>query len=190
MKVRPLIWLAAVSVFLGNALVPSVFSDEPGPSEGSQPAGSALVGDGKLSIDVARERATVTQDIYAATLRMLHQRYFHQDKRVLPARAMQDIFDDIENQSSIKARWISASLKPMSIDHTPESDFEKKAAKEIAAGTPHLEVVEGGYYRRAIAIPLTSGCLGCHEGLFQNNGRKKFAALVVSMPFQNDTEQK
>ncbi len=97
-------------------LVPSVFSDEPGPSEGTQPSGSALVGNGKLSIDVARDRATVTQDIYAATLRMLHQRYFHQDKRVLPARAMQDIFDDIENQSSVKARWISASFKPLSID--------------------------------------------------------------------------
>ena len=38
----------------------------------------------------------------------------------------------------VKARWISASLKPMSIDHTPESDFEKKAANEIADSSQQL----------------------------------------------------
>ena len=72
----------------------------------------------------------------------------------------------------------------MSIDHAPESDFEKRAAKEIAAGAEDVEVLEDGYYRRAVAIPLAGGCLGCHEGVFQGNGRKKFAGLVISMPLR------
>ena len=91
---------------------------------------------------------------------MLHDRYFHRDKFVLPARVMQDVFTDLERQSGIETRWIAASLRPMSIDHTPESEFEKRAASEIAGGKPHLEVVEADYYRRAIVIPLTGGCLG------------------------------
>jgi hypothetical protein len=72
----------------------------------------------------------------------------------------------------------------MSIDHTPESEFEKRAAKEIAAGSAEVEVVEDGYFRRAVAIPFTGGCLSCHEGVLQNNGRKKFAGLVISIPLR------
>ena len=124
-------------------------------------------------------------DLYAVTLDVLHQRYFHRDKSVLPARAMQDIFKEIERQSGVETRWISASLKPMSIDHAPGDDFERRAAKEIAAGTPNLEVVEGDRYRRALAIPLTGGCLGCHEGLLQNNTKKQFAGLVINVPLSN-----
>jgi hypothetical protein len=178
------IGITTLIAVLGYAGVSIAFSDEPRSNKGAAPS-SESAGDGDLSINVARQRAVVAQDIYSATLRTLHRRYFHKDKAVLPARAMQDIFDDVESESKVKAQWISASLKPMSIDHTPETAFEKQAAKEIAAGTPHIEIVEDGYYRRAVAIPLTGGCLGCHEGMFQNDGRKKFAGLVVSLPIQD-----
>ncbi|TWU17273.1 hypothetical protein Pla52o_52790 [Novipirellula galeiformis] len=140
----------------------------------------------ELSVELARDRATVMQDVYKSTLAMLHDRYFHRDKSLLPARAMQDIFSDIEDQSGVEARWISASLKPMSVDHAPKSEFEKRAAKEIATGSTHVELVEDGYYRRALAIPLTGGCLSCHEGIFQNSGRKRFAGLVVSIPLRSE----
>ncbi|MEZ6134043.1 MAG: DUF3365 domain-containing protein [Pirellulaceae bacterium] len=174
MTFRILMGFAVVSVLLG-AIVPVAFSDEELSDTRSKLSDPSLV-------DRARERTIVTQEIYAATLRMLHHRYFHRDRSVLPARAMQDIFTELEDQTGAEARWISASLKPMSIDHTPSTEFEKKAAKEIADGKPHLEIVEDGYYRRAVAIPLAGGCLGCHEGMFQNNGKKRFAGLVVSMP--------
>ena len=186
MKTTYRIGIATLIAIFGYAGVSIAFSDEPKSNEGTAPS-SKSVGDGEPAINVARQRAIVAQDIYSATLRMLHRRYFHKDKAVLPARAMQDIFDDIESESKVKAQWISASLKPMSIDHTPETEFEKQAAKEIAAGTPHIEIVENGYYRRASAIPLTGGCLGCHEGMFQSDGRKKFAGLVISMPIHEES---
>jgi hypothetical protein len=188
MEILCRIGIATLIAVLGYAGVSIAFSDEPRSNDETVPS-SESVGGSELSVNVARQRAIAAQDVYAATLRMLHRRYFHKDKAVLPARAMQDIFDDIESESKVKAQWISASLKPMSIDHTPETKFEKQAAKEIAAGTPHLEIVEDGYYRRAIAIPLTGGCLGCHEGMFQNTGRKKFAGLVVSMPIQDNAPE-
>jgi hypothetical protein len=183
MTSRRLIWVAAVCFGIAIANVTAVLSEE-------KPDNAAVTGQLdavpakrlEITIDVARDRAEVAQQIYAATLRMLHDRYFHRDKSVLPARAMQDIFDEMERSSNVEARWISASLKPMSIDHTPESDFEKRASKAIAGGAAEMEVVEDGYYRRAIAIPLTGGCLGCHEGVFQNGGRRKFAGLVISLP--------
>ena len=184
MKTTYRIGIATLIAIFGYAGVSIAFSDEPKSNEGTAPT-SESVGDGERAINVARQRAIVAQDIYSATLRMLHRRYFHKDKAVLPARAMQDIFDDIESESKVKAQWISASLKPMSIDHTPKTEFEKQAAKEIAEGTPHIEIVENGYYRRASAIPLTGGCLGCHEGMFQNDRRNKFAGLVISLPIQD-----
>ena len=138
-------------------------------------------------IDLARDRAQVMHDVYAATLDVLHHRYFHRDRAIIPARAMQDIFDEIERQSKTEARWISASLKPMSVDHEPTSDFEKRAAKEIAAGTEQLEVVEDGYYRRAGAIPLSDGCVGCHGGFFKPQSKTpKFAGLVISVPIRSN----
>lgn len=143
---------------------------------------------GTLSVEVARDRVKVMQDIHSATLTMMHDRYFHRDKSIVPARAMQDVFSQIERQSGVETRWISASLHPMSIDHAPESEFEKRAAKEIAAGKPSLEVVEDDYYRRAIAIPLTGGCLGCHETQFQRRVGKQFAGLVISMPLRTEKQ--
>jgi hypothetical protein len=75
----------------------------------------------------------------------------------------------------------------MSVDHEPATDFEKRAAKEIAAGTEQLEVVEDGFYRRAGAIPLGDGCVGCHGGFFKPQSNKpKFAGLVISVPIQNN----
>lgn len=151
--------------------------------DAAQPLDSATAESSGVVIAAARERAKVMHDVYAATLEVLHHRYFHRDRAIIPARAMQDIFDEMERQSKTEARWISASLKPMSVDHEPTSDFEKKASKEIAAGTPQLEVVEDGYYRLAGAIPLSDGCVGCHGGFFKPQSKKpKFAGLVISVP--------
>lgn len=136
-----------------------------------------------LSLDVARDRAQVMHDVYEATLEVMHHRYFHGNRATVPARAMHDIFSIIERQSKVKARWISVNMKPMSIDHEPETKFEKAAAKAIAKGKSHIDVVENGYYRRAGAIPLSVGCVGCHGGLSSNpSTTPKFAGLVISVP--------
>jgi len=143
-----------------------------------------------VSIAVARDRAKVMHDVYAASLEMMHHRYFHRNRAVVPARAMEDVFKEIKRQSNVEARWIAVNMKAMSINHVPESEFEKEAAREIAAGKPEIEIVEGGYYRRAGAIPLANGCIGCHGGLFSGPSKTpKFAGLIISVPVVPDSDK-
>ncbi len=137
----------------------------------------------RVPVAVARDRARTMHDIYEASLEMMHHRYFHRDKAVVPARAMEDVFSEIRRRSKAEARWISVNMKAMSIDHEPETDFEKKAAREIADGKSDIEVIESGYYRRAGAIPLSGGCVSCHGGFFNAPSKTpKYAGLIISIP--------
>jgi hypothetical protein len=143
-----------------------------------------------LAVDaaVARDRAKQMYDIYSTTLDVIHHRYFHGDRTTIPARAMEDVFSEMKRRSKVEARWISVNTKAMSIDHDPKTDFEKRAAKEIAEGKTEIETIEDGYYRRAGGISLHSGCLSCHEGLFQSSSKKpRFAGLVISVPIEVDS---
>jgi hypothetical protein len=142
----------------------------------------------RVSLAVAQDRAKTMHDIYAATLEALHHHYFHGDRARVPAKAMEDVFAELQQQTKMEARWISASLQPMSLNHAPKTDFETKAAKEIAAGKAEFAAVEGGYYRRAGSISLSGGCVACHGGLFQGEGRRQFAGLVISIPITSDTQ--
>lgn len=156
------------------------FAAEPmqsNPTEGQQ-----------VPVALARDRARLMHDVYAATLHVMHERYFHGERAMVPARALEDVFTEIKRQSRTDARWIAVNLKAMSINHEPKSDFEKSAAKAIAEGKSELEVVEDGYYRRAGAIPLADGCISCHAGLFKEASKTpKFAALVISVPLSSDS---
>ena len=140
-------------------------------------------GDHHVSVAVARERAQLMHRIYAATLDVMHDRYFHDSRAVVPARAMEDVFAEMARQSQVEARWISVNTRAMSLSHEPQNEFEKAAAKEIAAGKEEYELVENGYYRRAGAIPLAAGCVNCHAGFFKEPPKSpRFAGLVISVP--------
>ena len=137
----------------------------------------------KMSKSEAKERAKLLHGVYSATLESLHHHYFRREERVLPARAMEDIFADVEQETKIQTRWIAVNTQAMSINHEPKSDFEKKAAEELAAGKSSFEQVEKGVYRRAGVIPLGAGCVGCHTKFFSQTPKTpRVAALVISIP--------
>lgn len=176
-----------------SALLCLSFTLRAEPTEGEKPAAATPSSDAKptpkiddkdrVSVEVARDRAKLMHDIYSSTLNVMHHRYFHGEKAAIPARAMEDIFAEMKLQSKSEARWISVNLRAMSIDHEPETEFEKKAAREITSGKKDIEEIEDGYYRRAMAIPLTGGCISCHEGSFRAPSKtSKFAGLVISIP--------
>lgn len=153
------------------------------PDKSTQPRPTRSAAKSGVSLEIARDRAEVMHDVYAATLEVLHERYFHGARAAVPARAMQDVFATIQHKSKVEARWISVNMEPMSIDHEPKSDFEKRAAQAISAGKGHLDVIEEGFYRRAGAIPLDDGCIGCHAGFAKKpNDDPKFAGLIISVP--------
>ncbi len=176
--------LAGVTCALGfalglNADSPRASGEKPGNAKGA----ATKPEDKRVTLAVAKDRANLMHSIYSATLDTMHHRYFRREQAVLPARAMEDVFAEIDRQSGIKTRWIAVNTPAMSVNHEPATDFEKKAAEEIAAGKPDYARVEKGYYQRAGAIPLAAGCVGCHTRFGMPNDKKpRFAALVISIP--------
>jgi len=137
----------------------------------------------RVTVAEARERAKLMHNIYAATLDVVHHHFFRRDRSILPARAMEDVFAEMERKSNVKAAWISVNTKAMSVHHEPKTEFEKQAAKAIAAGKGEFEVVENGYYNRAGAIPLGAGCVNCHTGFMTKTPQtQRFAGLAISVP--------
>jgi hypothetical protein len=177
--------LAGVVGMLGLIMSLNADSAEAPPKDPtSRPAEKAA--DERVSMAEARERGKLMHSIYAATLEVMHHRYFRADRAVLPARALEDVFAEIDKQSKIKTRWIAVNTPAMSINHEPESEFEKKAAIELAAGKTEFDRVEDGYYRRAGVIPLGAGCVGCHTKLFSTPAKTpRFAGLVISIPIKD-----
>jgi hypothetical protein len=98
--------------------------------------------------------AKVLHEVLHSTLRVIHRRYFHEDRAVIPARAMEDIFEEMKREGHFEARWIAVNLRAMGIDHEPADDFEKKAAEVLKAGKPDYEVIDETTYRRVAPIPL------------------------------------
>jgi len=139
----------------------------------------------RVSIQEARQQAQLMHRIYVATLDAMHHHYFHANKAVLPARAMEDVFADVARATNSKARWIAVNTQAMSVEHEPATEFEKKAAVELAKGNAEHAIVEGGYYRRAGSVPLSGGCIGCHTGNSATAAAvPRYAGLVISIPVQ------
>jgi hypothetical protein len=131
----------------------------------------------------ARERAKLLHDVYTTTLEVMHRHYFRREGAVLPARAMDDVFEEMTGRSGGHANWIAVNTKAMNIDHEPTTTFEKKAAAELAAGKEEYELVTQRVYRRATVIPLHSSCVGCHTKMFSDPPKSpRFAGLVISIP--------
>lgn len=145
---------------------------------------SGAVGDEpRVAVDEARERAKLMHQIYAATLEVMHHHYFRSDRAVLPARALEDVFAEMDERAKVKARWIAVNTPAMSVQHAPVTDFEKRAAEALASGKADFERVEDGYYRRAGVIPLGTNCVGCHTRFAQAPTKTpRFAGLVISIP--------
>ncbi|WZO96608.1 DUF3365 domain-containing protein [Isosphaeraceae bacterium EP7] len=185
--------LVGVAIGMGTLFagyLPSVESPAmagPGPEDDKRSTVSTPVdGDLPITVEQARDRAKLMHTIYASTLEALHHHYFRKGNSILPARAMEDVFDELAEQSKIQSRWIAVTTKAMSLDHQAESDFELEAVRQIASGKGEFERVEKDYYQRAGAIPLTAGCVGCHAGFSVRQTKSpNFAGLVIRIPLNS-----
>lgn len=140
-----------------------------------------------VSVAVARDRARMLHEVYTSTLDVMHERYFHGERATVPARALEDVFAEISRKSHIEARWIAVNTKAMGLNHEPKSEFEKRAAAELAKGKEEFEVIEGGNYRRAAPIQLHSECASCHTAFFtQPPKTPRYAGLTISMPVKGE----
>ena len=159
--------------------VGAVVSVSAGPPPSEKPAD-------RIPVAEARERAKLVHEIHAATLESMHHHFFRRERAVLPARALDDVFAEVEHKTGVKTRWIAVNTPAMSHDHEPKTAFERAAAAELAAGKPSFDKVEDGLYRRAAAIPLGPGCVGCHTRLGAPPTKlPRVAGLVIEIPVRD-----
>ena len=178
MTTKKLCVLTLIGVFGAFCTHPHLNADPPAKQELPDPADKH-----RVSLAVARDRAELMHELFSETLDVVHHRYFRRDGAVLPARAMEDVFTRLEKRSNVKARWIAVNTPAMSVNHEPETAFEKKAAEELEAGKAAYSLVEKGYYLEARPIPLGAGCIGCHTKLSPITDKKpRLAALVIAIP--------
>lgn len=177
------VWSALILCLALGLSADSPLAATGGTQERAQAAAPPADGAMPITVAEARERAKLAHAIYSATLDAMHHHFFRREQPVLPARAMEDVFAETERQSNVRAAWISVNTKAMSIHHEPKSEFEKQAARELAAGKGEYERVENGVYQRAGAIPLGASCVNCHTGFFSKTPQtKRVAGLVIRIP--------
>lgn len=139
------------------------------------------------TLDEARMRAALLHDAYESTLRALHRHYFRDDgKQPVPSRVLEDVFLDVARRSKTQARWIAVNAQVMSLGHEPQDDFEKQAARQLAAGKDYVERAENGVYRRAGGIVLFASCLKCHAPAPMRADGHRVAGLVISVPMKKE----
>lgn len=138
----------------------------------------------KLTVPEARRQTKLLHDTYIATLHTVHRSYFDEDEReIIPARAMENVFRQIDAETGGKTRWIAVNTPAMNIDHNPKEGFEKDAARELKKGKREFERVEDGTYFRAGAVSLFASCTKCHlSGLRPQQNVRSVAGLVISIP--------
>jgi predicted small secreted protein len=168
------LWLLAAVIGAGHHSGPSAVAAEPATK---RQANAALAS--------ARERAETAHVIYAATLEMLHRHYFRRGQAVLPAKGLEEVFAEVADQTKVAGSWIAVNTKPMSVHHTPKTDFEKRAAAAIAAGQERFEELDADTLRIARPIPLGEGCVSCHDGMFRSRSKSPLVAgLIVAVPLK------
>ncbi|MHC4875277.1 MAG: c-type heme family protein [Planctomycetota bacterium] len=144
--------------------------------------------DKRLSIEDARRQAALLHDTYVATLHTVHRIYFDEDSRdTIPARALENVFRDIDRQTGGQTRWIAVNTPAMNIDHKPKPGFEKDAARQLARGERKFEQIKDGVYQRAGAVSLFAGCTKCHlSGIRPQRNVRSVAGLIISLPVHKE----
>src|SRR3954471_12027413 len=63
----------------------------------------------RVSVATARDRAKLLHDVYSTSLDTMHRHYFRREGAVLPARALDDVFAEMDRKTKIKSRWIAVN---------------------------------------------------------------------------------
>lgn len=134
----------------------------------------------------ARERARLLHEAMHATLQIVHHEYYREDEGLaIPAATLRKVFKELAERQQVELRWLAVNAQPMNADHQPRSAFEKEAVAALAAGKEEFEQQEGGMYRLASAITLTSDCLKCHAPNRKDTNNRS-AALVIALKAKDE----
>lgn len=160
--------------------------DEQKPAEATAtaltPQADSAVARGILTADEARGRAEILHEVMHEMLLSVHENYYREDEGLLiPATALNAVFDRIGKKQKIQIRWLAVDAEPMNVGHRPQTDFDHAAVKALKNGQPSYENTVEQTFEYAGPIRLSSECLKCHVPN-RTNLRDRLAAIVISMP--------
>jgi len=185
MKLNMTAMLLVLTATFGVCLTTIAYGAEPpdGPKKASE-GGTETSGatDEELpTLEEARGRAKLLHETIHATLQVVHHQYYREDEGLLiPARTLKAVFEELARSQNVKVRWLAVDAQAMNVDHKPQDAFEKNAVKALKSGKEEFEFAEGGEYRHAGTITLSSECLKCHLP-YRTSTKDRAAGLVISM---------
>jgi hypothetical protein len=146
--------VAAIAVILGLSGKPSVAGEK-------RPDPAAL--------ERAREEVKKLDDLYKTAVVGITQTYVDKQTDTPAATLAKAVFAAMHKKGYHTARLIDATGKPKSKENVAESDFEKKAVKEIQGGKSYYEETAevGGkpVLRAGTIVPaVMKQCVLCHGG--------------------------
>ncbi|MBL8813159.1 MAG: DUF3365 domain-containing protein [Planctomycetaceae bacterium] len=138
------------------------------------------------TLEIPRRQAEVLHSAMHSALRVVHDRYYKEDEGLtIPAAALEEVFQDVQNEHRVQFRWLVVEGQAMNVDHSAKTDFEKDAVKALKEGKPFLETTEDNMYRRAGPITLTNHCLKCHLP-DRKSTKNRTAGLIISVPLSTE----
>ena len=142
------------------------------------------------TVDEARARAKLLHETIRGTLQIMHRDFFDEENaHAIPSSSLEDVFHELSRNYHVDVKWLVVNTDVVNVDHQPEDDFEKDAAKALAKGESSFEATENSEqktasrYRYAGPIRLRSQCLKCHVKR-RNSNEDRVAGLVISMPLK------
>lgn len=134
------------------------------------------------SVAEARGRAQLLHEMIHGSLQVMHRDFFDEDDALaIPSASLEDVFREMSRSFHVEIKWLNVNTDVVNVDHQPEDDFEKSAAKHLARGEEYFESESADRYRFAGPIRLRSQCLKCHVK-DRRSTDDRTAGLVISMP--------
>ncbi len=139
------------------------------------------------TVEEARSRARWLHETIHGALQVMHRDFFGDDETLnLPSQSLEDVFRELARSWSVEVRWLGVNATK-SVDHEPQDQFERDAAKALLTGKPEYEGLERNHYRYVGAIRIQNECLKCHVP-HRMSLEDRVAGLAITMPLKRVLE--
>lgn len=164
----------------GLGVLALAFAAEPAPSpEGEKPEAAD-----DAAVKEARVRARLLHETIHGSLQVMHRDFFKEEERsMIPSASLEDVFDELHKTWKVEVKWLAVDAKAMTVDHKPDTKFDRDAVKAISGGAEMWEEADAKTYQYAGVITLGNRCLKCHVPDRTSLEDRK-AAVVISMPLK------
>jgi hypothetical protein len=138
------------------------------------------------ALERARDQVKMLDDLYKTAVVGITATYVNQQNDTPAAAVAKKVFEAMHKKGYHTARLIDATGKPKSFDNMAESEFEKKAVKEIKGGKAYFEEIGEAkgkpVLRAATVVPaVMKQCVQCHGGIKEG---EVMGAIVYELPIK------